>query len=401
MSGSETRGHRTRVLVVDDSAFMRCLVTDTIHASGEFTVIGTARDGDDAITQIRALDPDIVTLDIDMPGTDGLTALAEIMRVAPRPVVMLSAGGTDGGAAATIRALELGAVDFVLKPRGSFRLDLDGARDRLLESLRAARSTNLDTLTARKARPQSSAAPHWSLAPTIARRSLAAEIVVCVASSTGGPAALAGLVPRLPRFSNAAIIIVQHMPPGFTASLAARLDAGAALRAREAADGMPLLAGHAYVAPGGAHLSVTQSAEQGDRAPARCALHDGPPVWGVRPAADPTFTSVARVFGPAAVGVVLTGMGRDGASGLLSIRGAGGWGIVQDAASAVISGMPDSAARIAGYDARLSLDDMADAIVAAVDGRSVFIKGSGDGSGMQAAERTMPRHVRIDRALRQ
>lgn len=358
MSASEPRttGARTRVLVVDDSAFMRRLISDVIADSGEFDVVGTARDGVHAVSQVRVLDPDIVTLDVDMPGQDGLAALREIMAEAPRPVIMLSAGGSDGGVEATLRALELGAVEFVRKPSGAISLELGEVREQLLEALRAAACTNRAQLLAanRTRLPAGSS----SREPRELREETATS-VICVASSTGGPAALSRVIPALPLMPGTAVLVAQHMPPGFTDSLARRLDASTRWRVREAVHEAPILAGHVYVAPGGRHLRVGQRAH----AP-RCELDDGPTVWGVRPAADHLFRSAAAVYGPACTGVVLTGMGCDGAQGLFAIRHAGGKGIVQDAASSVIPGMPMAALQHAGAEAVVALDQMADTIVA-------------------------------------
>ncbi|HYW30796.1 MAG TPA: chemotaxis response regulator protein-glutamate methylesterase [Gemmatimonas sp.] len=352
----------SRVLVVDDSAFMRRLVSDVVSSSGEFTVVGTARDGEDALHQVAALDPDIVTLDVDMPSVDGLDALRRIMRTSPRPVVMLSGGGVDGGAAATIRALELGAVDFVRKPSGAISLDLDEVRDRLLDALRAAACTNRETLIAQRRdlmpdrRPQRSGGidTNSTDAFSIARH---ATGVVCIAASTGGPAALARVIPRLPRFEQCAVLIVQHMPAGFTVSFATRLHGLSRLSVHEARDGEALLAGHAYVAPGGRHMRLA-----GMLGSPVLRLDDGPTEWGVRPAADPLFLSASALFGRAVLGVVLTGMGRDGAAGLQAIRQAGGLGVVQDRDSAVIAGMPEAALRLAGADYVESLESIADVI---------------------------------------
>lgn len=218
------------MLVVDDSAFMRRLISQVISDSGEFSVAGTARNGYDALAQIRALDPDIVTLDIDMPELDGLSALDMIMSEMPRPVVMLSAATTTSAQAATLRALELGAVDFVLKPSGSISLDLRQIADRLVTALRAATQVNLAGLRAAVRPGGAATVPAIEATPGATR-------VVAIATSTGGPRALAALVPCLPRTLDAAVLIVQHMPPGFTRSLANRLDAVSALRVREAEDG--------------------------------------------------------------------------------------------------------------------------------------------------------------------
>lgn len=351
---------RRRVLVVDDSAFMRRLVSDVVQESGEFEVVGTARDGYDALRQVAALDPDLVTLDVDMPGLDGLAALEAIMRTHPRPVVMLSAGGSDGGAEATWRALERGAVDFVRKPSGAISLDLEAVRDQLLHALRAAATVRM--AASARSQPQAVVRAPAVAAPsaqaTAARRApRAPTAVVCLAASTGGPAALARVVPLLPAWPDVAVLVVQHMPPGFTASFARRLDGQSRLRVAEAVHDEPLRAGQVYIAPGGFHLRVAGTAD----AP-RLVLGDEAPLWGVRPAADFLFRSVALLYGARATGVVMTGMGRDGADGLQALREAGGAALVQDMASSVIPGMPQAALRQAGADAEVPLDELAAAI---------------------------------------
>lgn len=343
---------RRRVLVVDDSAFMRQLIGDLAASTGEFEVVGTARDGVDALEQVRALDPDLVTLDVEMPRMDGLTALERLMATAPRPVVMLSAGGADGGAEATLRALELGAVEFVLKPSGPISLDLEQVADRLLEALRAAAQVDL-----RRTAPPAMAdvpAPRVPAVPADPDGHRPPRWLVCIAASTGGPGVLAQLLARLPPLPDAALLIAQHMPARFTASFAARLHARARLVVREATHREPLLGGHAYVAPGGLHLLV-----DGPRAAPWTSLDSGPMRHGVRPAADPLFHAVAELAGPAAVGVVLTGMGRDGADGLRRIRAAGGLGLVQDPATATIPGMPAAALEVAGADLIVPVEGVA------------------------------------------
>lgn len=345
-----------RVLVVDDSAFMRRLVRDLIAESGEFDVVGVARDGEDAIRQVHALDPDIVTLDIEMPGLDGLSVLGYIMSEAPRPVVMLSAAGGESSADATVRALELGAVDFVRKPSGPISLDLTRVADRLLDALRAAAATQVDRVRV-LARPASGATRS---VPTT-RDATVAERVVLVAASTGGPAALTQLLPALRAPLGAAVLVVQHMPEGFTASLARRLNGLSALRVCEARDGELLRPDVVYIAPGGSHMRVLPTVDG-----PRLTLDQSAAVWGVRPAADPLFTSAVEVFGHRCVGVVLTGMGRDGAEGMRRVRAAGGRALVQDPAQAVIPGMPDAALRHAGADAIVSLGDAATAVAEAV-----------------------------------
>jgi two-component system chemotaxis response regulator CheB len=348
------------VLVVDDSAFMRKLVSEIIASSRDFRVAGTARDGLDALQQIHALDPDIVTLDVDMPELDGLQALGYIMSETPRPVVMLSALDTPGGGEHTIRALELGAVDFVHKPPAvGGRAAFDDLHDRLLQALRAAAQVNARTVSVLARPPVGVPTPARGL-PAIASR------VVAIASSTGGPRALAEIIPRLPDALDAAVLVVQHMPAGFTASLAARLDGMSALAVTEARHGERIISNHVYIAPGGFHMRVAA-----DEGVPTISLDQTPPVWGVRPAADLLFRSVATVFGASVVGVVLTGMGRDGAEGLRRVRERGGSAIIQDRESAVVAGMPTAALATAGADRVEPLGRVAAAVVDCLAARTI------------------------------
>jgi two-component system chemotaxis response regulator CheB len=339
------------VLVVDDSAFMRRLIAQIIDASPDFHVIGTARNGLDALRQIHALDPDIVTLDVEMPELDGLQTLGYIMSEAPRAVVMLSAAGSAGSADLTLRCLEIGAVDFVKKPSGPISLDLETVGETLLAALRAATHVNLGGVQL-LARPR--------FVESISRATAGdASYAVAIASSTGGPRALAEVIPNLPSDLDAAVFVVQHMPAGFTRSLAARLDSMSHLRVSEAQEGESVEMNHVYLAPGGQHMRIAG----GSGGRRHVVLDEGPTIWGVRPAADPLFTSVSTQFGRQSVGVVLTGMGRDGSDGLHAIRQAGGGSIVQDKGTSTIYGMPHAALLRAGADRISPLQDVAAAVV--------------------------------------
>ena len=313
---------RPTVLVVDDSAFMRRVIGDIIDRSGEFSVVGTARNGHEALRQIHALAPDIVTLDVEMPELDGVQTLGYIMSETPRAVVMLSAAATQGGVDLTLRCLELGAVDFVRKPTGVGSHDLSTVAAPLLDALRAATEVNLQGV-------QLLARPRFVSGAPVVRSRSDATIAVAIACSTGGPRALAEVVPALPGDLHAAVLIVQHMPPGFTRSLANRIDGMSELRVTEAEHGEPVVVNRVYLAPGGLHMRVVGSGPGAWT----IALDDGPAMHGVRPSADRLFESVAEQFGAASIGVVLTGMGKDGAEGLRAIRAAGGAGIVQDRAT--------------------------------------------------------------------
>ncbi|CAN5380918.1 chemotaxis response regulator protein-glutamate methylesterase [soil metagenome] len=339
------------VLVVDDSAFMRRLISQIVDASPEFRVVGTARNGLDGLRQIEALNPDIVTLDVEMPELDGMQTLGYIMSETPRPVVMLSAAGTTSNMDLTLRCLELGAVDFVRKPSGPISLDLETVGETLLAALRAATLVNLGGVQL-LARPRFIPA-----APRVEPSN--AQFAVAIAASTGGPRALAEVIPNLPGNLGAAVFVVQHMPPGFTRSLAARLDSMSHLRVSEAMEGDVVEVNHVYLAPGGQHMRVVP----GPGGQRRIALDSGATIWGVRPAADPLFASVASHFGPQAIGVVLTGMGRDGSDGLHAIRAAGGVGLVQDKATSTIYGMPQAALTRAGAERVVSLQEVAPTVV--------------------------------------
>ena len=329
-----------RVLVVDDSAFMRRLITELVESRPEFLVVGTARDGSDALAKIRTLRPDIVTLDIEMPGVDGLTALQRIMTEMPRPVVMLSAAGSETGNSLTIRALELGAVDFVRKPSGPVSIDLATVRSELLRALAAASVVRV---------PNSATTIPPQLAeirkPRENRQASPANAVVVIAASTGGPKALSEVVANMPDSLCAAVLVVQHMPEDFLHSLARRLSQIGTMPVSVGRSGEPVISGRMYLAPGDQHMTVVIRGGF-----PVIHLDSGPLVCGVRPSADPLFKSAANAFGQNVIGVVLTGMGHDGADGLSAVRAAGGGAIVQDRASSIIYGMPRAALAAAGAD---------------------------------------------------
>lgn len=335
---------KLKVLVVDDSSFMRAAIARTL-AGGPFEVVGQARNGKEAVAQAVALGPDVITMDFNMPEMNGADAVRAIMRQRPTPVVMVSAH-TRQGARETFDALAAGAVDFVTKPAGEVSADLSKVADELIRKLLAAASARPRALAAAPARRPTTAP---SVGTTTLPGGLARLCVIAV--STGGPAALSELIPQLPGDLRLSIVIIQHMPPHFTAALAERLDAHSALTVREARAGDRPQPGLVLIAPGDRHLELD------DRG--NVVLTDGPPVHGCRPAADVTMQSAARVYGRRAIGVVMTGMGRDGAAGALAIKRAEGRTLAQDRDSSVIYGMPKAAIEVGAIDDVVPLGELA------------------------------------------
>jgi two-component system chemotaxis response regulator CheB len=345
-----------RVLIVDDSPFFRRLLTEVVDGSGEFRVIATARDGMDALRKVRTHAPDVVLMDIEMPELDGLGAIGYIMAESPRAIVVVSAH-VGSGAAAAIRALELGAVDLVAKEEERGAAATERFAERLMIVMRAARLADVRRLGLSDQRPAGVVSP-----ASIGIRNRA-RLCVAIAASTGGPRALAQVIPQLPTGLDTAVLIVQHMPPKFTRSLADRLGSQSQLRVVEAEHGMPILADGAYVAPGDFHMRVSAGRDGPE-----LSLDQEPTMWGVRPAADPLFTSVARHFGSRAIGVVLTGIGRDGAQGLRHIHDGGGIGMAQDRESSTVYGMPAAALQTGGARYVLPVQDIAGRITSELTG---------------------------------
>jgi two-component system chemotaxis response regulator CheB len=322
------------VVVVDDSALVRGLLAEIINRQSDMTCIGAAADPLVAREMIRNLNPDVITLDVEMPRMDGIDFLSRLMRLRPMPVVMVSTL-TERGAEVTMKALELGAVDFVAKPKIGIADGLRQLGEDITDKIRtAAKATVRRLAAAAPAAPGAAGAAPAAPSP-IGR--LSTEKIIFIGASTGGTEATREVLVRLPADAPA-VMITQHMPPGFTKSYAARLDALCRIRVAEARDGERVLPGHAYIAPGGLHLSVERS---GANYVAR--VRDGEPVNRHKPSVEVLFQSAARVVGPNAIGVMLTGMGADGARAMKELRDAGSYNYVQDEASCVVFGMPREA----------------------------------------------------------
>ena len=334
---------KIRVLVVDDSALVRHLIRALINAQKDMETVGVANDSYQAREMIRSLNPDVLTLDIEMPGMNGLDFLARLMRLRPMPVVMVSTL-TERGADVTLQALELGAVDFVAKPKLGIGQGLSEAGAEIAEKIRIAararivRSTPSAASQGRPAAPDVPAEPLPSAA--LRRLESVGPHIVAIGASTGGTEAIRAILSELPgQFP--VVLIAQHMPGGFTRSFAARLDRLCKLTVKEAEHGELLRPGHAYVAPGGLHMRVARARED-----YRVVLDASEPVNRHRPSVDVLFASVAQEAGGRAIGVMLTGMGRDGAQSMLAMRQAGAYNIAQDEASCVVYGMPREAVAV-------------------------------------------------------
>ena len=325
-----------RVLVVDDSAFMRRQITAILEKSEDIVVIGTARNGEDAVQKVVELEPDVVTLDISMPVMNGLSALATIMMTRPTRCVMLSSL-TQDGAPATLEALELGAIDFVGKPSGTVSLDIEAQAREIVTKVRMAARAQLRKKAVRPAPAQRTPARTKSapVAPQVERLA-----IVAIGVSTGGPQTLMEILPELPADFPAPIVLVQHIPPRFTGPLAKRLDDHCALTVKEASHLEQLHAGTVYVAPGGIHLTVGQNGAAGGMV---AFLSHTPSGTQFCPSVNVLFNSVAAAYGSRSIGVLLTGMGNDGADGMLHIHEQGGTTIAESEQTAVVFGMPHEA----------------------------------------------------------
>jgi two-component system, chemotaxis family, protein-glutamate methylesterase/glutaminase len=362
--------NKVRVLIVDDSAFMRKVLETILVSDPQLQVVGHAKDGREAIALAESLKPDVMTMDINMPHMDGLQATAQIMTTNPRPIVVVSSESKDG-AASTLKALELGAIEFIAKPNSAIDLDLQSIREDLLRKVKMAAKVRVVRTASRLAAALQSTAQNG--APPVSRPAATANRaspsvadqrfpVVVLAASTGGPATVMRLAPGFTKEFPAAVILVQHMPAAFTTQFAAQLAEFTEIRVKEAESGDTIQPGHLYICPGAQHLRVNPLGRiQLDSTTGRIA--------GYLPNMDVTMESVAAYGGALSIGVVLTGMGADGAQGARAIKKAGGHVIAQDEATSVIFGMPAEAIKLQVVDQVLGLDD----IYAAIEKRVIAL----------------------------
>ncbi len=349
---------KIRVLVVDDSALVRSLLTEIINRQPDMECIGAANDPLIAREMIRDMDPDVITLDVEMPRMDGIDFLGRLMRLRPMPVVMISTM-TAQGAEVTLRALELGAVDFVAKPRIGLANGLRDLATEIVDKLRVAAVAKF-----RRPLPSAAVAPGSGTLAASARSSntligrVSTEKMICIGASTGGTEAIKDILVCMPADSPA-IVITQHMPPGFTTSFAARLNSLCQITVKEASHGERILPGHAYIAPGGKQFRINRSG-----ANYVAVVEDAEPVNRHRPSVEVLFLSCAEMVGRNAYGIMLTGMGNDGARAMREMRDKGSYNYVQDEASCVVFGMPREAINHGAADEVLPLDKIAPALLA-------------------------------------
>jgi two-component system chemotaxis response regulator CheB len=326
---------RIKVLIVDDSALVRRMLTDMLSSDSGITVLGTAHDAYDAREKIKALNPDVLTLDVEMPRMDGLTFLRNLMRLRPMPVIMVSSL-TDKGAEVTLDALSIGAVDYLSKPRIDLAATLGDYKDDLIAKVKAAASARVRSRTVSAALGADAVLTKRSTE----RHLRTTERIIAIGASTGGTEAIKDVLIHLPP-DTPGVVITQHIPKLFSGAFARRMDSCCQLSVCEAEDGQQVLRGHAYVAPGDKHLLLVR-----DGARYVCRLDEGPPVNRHKPSVDVLFRSVAQQAGRNAIGVILTGMGKDGALGLKEMRDAGGRTIAQDEATSIVWGMPGEAVAV-------------------------------------------------------
>jgi two-component system chemotaxis response regulator CheB len=354
---------KIRVVVVDDSALVRSLLAEIINRQSDMQCVGTANDPLVAREMIRELDPNVITLDVEMPRMDGIDFLGRLMRLRPTPVVMISTL-TERGAEVTMRALELGAVDFVAKPRVGLANGLNELASQIVEKIRVAAVARVRRAPSRESPGTAPGAVQEPAVPTshALLGSVSTEKLICIGASTGGTEAIKEVLMQMPADSPA-IVITQHMPPGFTTSFAARLNGLCQITVKEAVNGERIIPGHAYIAPGGTQFHVTRSG-----ANYVAVVDDGPAVNRHKPSVEVLFKSAAAVVGRNAFGIMLTGMGNDGAAAMREMKDAGSYNYVQDEATCVVFGMPREAIAHGAADEVLPLGQIAPALIARLRG---------------------------------
>ncbi|MBW8462252.1 chemotaxis response regulator protein-glutamate methylesterase [Acidovorax sp.] len=352
---------KIRVIVVDDSALVRSLLSEIINRQRDMECIGTANDPLVAREMIRELNPDVITLDVEMPRMDGIDFLGRLMRLRPMPVVMISTL-TERGAEVTMKALELGAIDFVAKPRVGLASGLNDLAAQIVDKIRVAAVAQVRRAPVRDAAPAGGGAAHASAPAAALLGRLSTEKLICIGASTGGTEAIKEVLVQMPADSPA-IVITQHKPPGFTTSFAARLNGLCQITVKEAVNGERILPGHAYIAPGGTQFHVARSG-----ANYVAVVDDGPPVNRHKPSVEVLFKSAAAVVGRNAFGIMLTGMGNDGAAAMREMKDAGSYNYVQDEATCIVFGMPREAIAHGAADEVLPLGQIAPALITRLRG---------------------------------
>ncbi|MDK2822089.1 MAG: two-component system, chemotaxis family, protein-glutamate methylesterase/glutaminase [Clostridia bacterium] len=347
---------KIRVLVVDDSAFMRKVISDIVNKDDDLELAGTARDGLDAIAKINELKPDVITLDVEMPKLNGLQALEKIMTLRPTPVIMLSSL-TQAGTDITIKALAKGAIDFVQKPGGAISLNINQVENEIIKKIKLAYKVNLKQQIVSTEKNEK----HVIINKPLVKSSnyILDFPIILLGTSTGGPKALHKIFENLPSHLHASILVVQHMPPGFTKSLAQRLDNLTDLHVKEAEDGEPIKPGYAYIAPGNYQMEVKIK----DNCQPIINVHQGPLVTGHRPSVDALFNSVAQTGLKKIIAVIMTGMGHDGREGMKKLKNKGCITIAESEETCVVFGMPKAAIETGCVDKIVPLSNIVQEII--------------------------------------
>jgi two-component system, chemotaxis family, protein-glutamate methylesterase/glutaminase len=354
-------GKKIKVLVVEDSSLARKVITDILSSDPEIEVVGTANNGQTAIYKNDSLEPDVITMDIEMPVMDGLESLRHIMEKNPKPVLMLSVL-TKHGAEETFKALEYGAVDFIPKPSSNLPITLKELADLLIEKVKSVSKSEIK-IQVKKKEPESKIRKEYIKSDfekgivSISGKETSSKIVG-IGTSTGGPSALAGIFRCLPENFPSPVLVVQHMPEGFTKAFAERLDSNSGLKVKEAEEGDKIIPGHGYIAPGHSHMKI--EVRNGEKI---IKLDRGNKVSGHIPSIDVLFDSISENYGKNSVCVIMTGMGQDGAKGILKIRNNGGRTIAQDEETSVVYGMNRVAVQMGAIEEVVSLTDIPESIV--------------------------------------